>query len=65
MNFKKGDKVTTILEQFEENKKRKLMEDKTPTKKKGISSIKSLFIDEFGNYWKNEKAYLNYKKDCI
>ncbi len=63
--FKKGDKVTTILEQFEENKKRKLMEDKTPTKKKGISSIKSLFIDEFGNYWKNEKAYLNYKKDCI
>ncbi len=63
--FKKGDKVTTILEQYEENKKRKLMEDKTPTKKKGISSIKSLFIDEFGNYWKNEKAYLNYKKDCI
>lgn len=58
--FKKGDKIITILEQFEKYQKQAL--ESAENRKKGLSAIKSMFIDEFGNYWKSEKAYLNYKK---
>ncbi len=58
--FKKGEKIISILEQLEDYLKKQELE-KT-AKRKGLSTLTSMFIDEFGNYWKNEKAYLNYKK---
>lgn len=58
--FRKGDKILTILEQLQQTMEKIEIEKKA--KKKNTFSLKSMFIDEFGNYWKSEKDYLTFKK---
>ncbi len=57
--FRKGENVIPILEQIEKHKNQEVQKENG---KKKLTAMKSMFIDEFGNYWKNEKAYLNYKE---
>ncbi len=58
--LKKGEKTISILEQLENHLRKQEVE--IIAKKKGLDTLKSMFIDEFGNYWKTENTYLNYKK---
>lgn len=54
----------SLLEQLEQHKLDLLdsIETLTIPKKKKLLSLKSLFVDEHGNYWKNEESYLAFQK---
>ncbi len=61
-----GGLVFTLTEQLENQKREEIESVEVLTaakkKKKPIFPITNFFRDEDGNYWKSEKAYLNYKK---
>ncbi len=55
----------TLTEQLEKQKSEEIENVEVLTakkKKKPLFPISNFFRDEYGNYWKSEKAYLNYKK---
>ena len=57
--------IYTLTEQLEKQKSEEIESIEVLTakkKKKPLFPISNFFRDEYGNYWKSEKAYLNYKK---